>query len=233
MSSQSGKKIGSLDRSCSEIVSELKSMANPANVEGMARFGISSKNTLGVSIPAIRKMAKNIGRNHALALELWSTEIHEARLLAGFIDEPEKVTTEQMDAWAADFESWDICDQVCSNLFDKTPFAYIKAVEWSKRQKEFVKRAGFVLMAALAVHDKKAPDEKLATFLPLILHESADDRNFVRKAVNWALRQIGKRNSNLQTKALKTAKEMLSYDSKSAKWIATDAIRELQSKHFK
>ena len=137
-----------------------------------------------------------------------------------------------MDAWAADFESWDICDQVCSNLFDKTPFAYDKAVEWSKRREEFVKRAGFVLMAELAVHDKKATDEKLAEFLPLILHESTDDRNFVRKAVNWALRQIGKRNSNLQTKSLKTAKEMLSYNSKSAKWIARDAIGELQSKNF-
>ena len=208
-------------------------MANSANVEGMSRYGISSKNTLGVSVPVLRKMAKEIGRNHTLAQRLWSSGIHEARLLAGFIDEPVKVTQEQMEAWAADFESWDVCDQVCSNLFDKTSFAYVKAEEWSSRQEEFVKRAGFVLMAALAVHDKKAPDEKLTVFLPLILRESTDERNFVRKAVNWALRQIGKRNSNLHTEALKTANKILGLDSKSARWIASDAIRELQNKHFK
>jgi 3-methyladenine DNA glycosylase AlkD len=207
-------------------------MANSANVEGMARFGISSKNTLGISVPALRKMARDIGRSHTLAQELWSSEIHEARLLAGFIDEPDKVTQEQMEEWAAGFDSWDVCDQVCSNLFDKTPFAYGKAVEWSGRQEEFVKRAGFVLMAALAVHDKKAPDEKLAAFLPLIFRESKDERNFVRKAVNWALRQIGKRNSNLHGKALKTAEEILTLDSKSARWVANDAIRELEKKAF-
>ena len=199
----------------------------------MERFGINPKNTLGVSIPIIRKMGKEIEKNHYLAQQLWSSGIHEARILAGLIDDSKLVNEEQMENWVKDFDSWDICDQVCSNLFDKTPYAYKKALEWSKRKEEFVKRAGFVLMACLAVHDKKAKDTELLKFLPIIKKEATDERNFVRKAVNWALRQIGKRNKNLQKEAIRTAKEILNIESKSAKWIASDAIRELESKKIK
>ena len=180
----------------------------------MARFGIYSNNTYGVSIPTLRKTAKDTGKNHALALKLWSSGIHEARLLAGMIDSPEDVTEEQMESWVKDFNSWDVCDQVCSNLFDKTGFAYKKAVEWSKRDEEFVKRAGFVLMAALAVHDKSAKDKAFVKFLPIIKRESVDSRNFVKKAVNWALRQIGKRNTYLNKEAIKTAKDIRDLNSK-------------------
>ena len=212
-----------------EILIKLKSLSNPKAVAGMARFGINPKDTFGVSIPVLRKMAKQIGKNHLLAQKLWTSGIHEARILAGMIDPPEEVTEKQMEKWVKDFDSWDVCDQVCSNLFDKTKFAHKKAIEWSKRREEFVKRAGFVLMAALAVHDKETGDKEFLKFLPIIKREATDDRNFVKKAVNWALRQIGKRNSALNKIAIQTAKEIQKIDSKSAKWIASDAIRELTS----
>ncbi|MFH1386916.1 MAG: DNA alkylation repair protein, partial [bacterium] len=169
-----------------EIIQELKKHSSPKNIAGMARFGINPKNTQGISIPILRGMAKKIGKDHQLAAELWQTKIHEARLLAGFIDDHKLVTTKQMEKWARDFDSWDICDQVCSNLFDKTPYAYQKAKQWTKSNKEFVRRAGFVMMACLAVHDKKAPDEKFLPFFLLIEKYSTDERNFVKKAVNWA-----------------------------------------------
>jgi len=211
------------------ILAKLRSMSNPKAVEGMARFGINPKNTYGVSIPTLRAMAKAIGRDHALAQQLWSSGVHEARILATMIDSPRSVTEEQMEQWVRDLDSWDVCDQCCSNLFDKTEFAYQKAVEWSKRKEEFVKRAGFVLMATLAVHDTKAKDEEFVKFLPLIKGESTDDRNFVKKAVNWALRQVGKRNAVLNKEAIKTATEIQKVNSKSAKWVASDALRELTS----
>ena len=212
-----------------DIIRKIKSLSNPEAVKGMARFGINPENTYGVSIPNLRDMAKEIGKDHALAQQLWASGIHEARLLASFIDEAGMVTGAQMESWVRDFDSWDVCDQCCSSLFDKTKFAHQKAVEWSEREEEFVKRAGFTLMAALAVHDKKATDEVFASFLPLIKREAGDSRNFVKKAVNWALRQIGKRNRNLNQMALKTAEEIQRIDSKSARWIANDAIRELTS----
>ena len=211
----------------SEIIQKIKSQANSENVAGMARFGINPANTYGVSIPILRKMAREIGKEHELALELWASGIHEARLLACFIDRPDMVTGEQMEGWVKDFDSWDVCDQCCSNLFDRTPVAHQKAVAWCEREEEFVRRAGFVLMAALSVHDKKAPDEAFIKFLPLMKKYAADERNFVKKAVNWALRQIGKRNLNLNEMAVKTAGEIKQIDSKSARWIAGDAIREL------
>ncbi len=161
-----------------------------------------------------------------MAQELWDSGLHEARILAGFIDEPEMVTEEQMESWMKDFDSWDVCDQVCG-LFVKTKLPYQKAMEWSRREEVFVKRAAFALMAWLAVHDKNAADEKLAKFLPVIRRESADDRNFVKKAVNWALRQIGKRNLTLNKLAIQTAREIQKGESRSAKWIASDALREL------
>jgi 3-methyladenine DNA glycosylase AlkD len=213
----------------SEILDRLQALSDPKAVEGMARFGIIPENTYGVSIPNLRKIAKELGTDHHLAQELWLSGIHEAKILASMIDDPEEVTEVQMERWVKDFDSWDICDQCCSNLFDKTDLAYQKAVEWSAREEEFVKRAGFVLMATLAVHDKKAEDETFLQFLPLIKRESTDARNFVKKAVNWALRQIGKRNIVLNTKAIETAKEIREFETRSAQWIAVDALRELTS----
>jgi len=212
-----------------KILSKLKSMGSQRNREGMARFGINVKNAYGTSVVNIRKLKKSIKRNHELADKLWKTGNHEARMLAAFIDEPDKVTEKQMDSWVKDFDSWDICDQCCSNLFDKTPFAYKKAVEWTGKKEEFVRRAGFTMMAVLAVHDKEAKDSDFYKFFPLIKKYSTDERNFVRKAINWALRQIGKRNKALNRKAIKLAKEIQKIDSKSARWIANDAIRELES----
>ncbi len=210
-----------------DIIEKLKSLSDPEAVKGMARFGINPENTYGVSVPNLRKLAKEIRVDHSLAEQLWASGIHEARVLASMVDDPKLTTEEQMDTWVKDFDSWDVCDQCCMNLFDKTEFAYQKAAEWSKREEEFIKRAGFALMATLAVHDKKATDEGFLKFLPMIKRESADRRNFVKKAVNWALRQIGKRNPNLNKLAIKTAEEIQEIDSKSARWIAADAIREL------
>ena len=213
----------------SQIIKKLKSLSNSKNVEGMARFGINPKKTLGIGIPVLRKMAKEIGKNHKLALELWDSGIHEARILAGFIDEPTKVTERQMEKWVKDFDSWDVCDQVCSSLFDKTDFVWKKVEEFTGRKREFVKRTGFTLMACLAVHDKKAQDKDFIKLLPIIKKEATDERNFIKKAVNWALRQIGKRNKNLNKEAIKMAQEILKIENKTARWIASDAIRELTS----
>jgi 3-methyladenine DNA glycosylase AlkD len=210
-----------------EIIEKIEALADPEAVKGMARFGINPEKTYGVSLYTLRKMAREIGRDHAVAGQLWSSGIHEARLLASLVDRPEMVTEAQMESWVGDFNSWDVCDQCCGNLFDRTEFAHGKAVEWSEREEEFVKRAGFTLMATLAVHDKKASDEEFLKFMPLIVKESSDGRNFVKKAVNWALRQIGKRNLSLNKAAIKTAEEIRQSDAKSARWIAADAIREL------
>jgi len=212
-----------------DILKKLKSSSNPKAVEGMVRFGINPENTYGVSIPSLRKMAKETGKNHPLAQQLWASGIHEARILASMIDDPKMVTEEQMERWVEDFNSWDICDQCCMNLFDKTSLAYHKAVEWSSREEEFISRASFAMIACLASHDKKADDKQFEPFFPIIIREALDNRNFVKKAVNWALRQIGKRNLSLNNRALKTAREIQTIDSKSAKWIASDAIRELTS----
>ena len=217
----------SLKTSADQIIQKLKSLANPKNVEGMARFGISPNNTLGISVPVLRDIAREAGKDHQLAQELWASGIHEARILACFIDKPEMVTELQMESWVKDFDSWDVCDLCCSDLFDRTKFAHQKAVEWSGREEEFVKRAGFTLMAALAVHDKKASDADFLKFLPIIKRESTDERNFAKKAVNWALRNMGKRNLDLNKMAIKTAEEIQKIDSKSARWIAADALREL------
>lgn len=220
-----------------EIIAKLKLLSNPKNIEGMKRFAVGGKNTLGISIPILRKIAKDLNREykndanakHKLALTLFASGIHEARILAGMIDEPGLVTEKQMDSWIADFDSWDVCDQICMNLFDKTKFAYEKASEWTKRKPEFEKRAGFALIACLAWHDKLAPDEKFIKFLPIMKRESTDERNFVRKAVNWALRHIGKRNMRLRAEALKTAEEIKKINNKTARWVAGDAIRELNN----
>ena len=208
---------------------ELRAKRDATAVAGMKRFGIVGKEVLGVSVPELRSLAKKAGRSHGLALELWNTGIHEARIIAALVDEPERVTSDQMDNWAAEFDSWDVCDACCGNLFDKTKFAYAKAMKWSKAEAEFVKRAGFSMMAELAVHDKAAEDAKFVKFFSAIKAGSTDDRNFVKKSVNWALRQIGKRNARLNKKAITVAEEIGKLDSKSARWISADALRELKS----
>jgi len=212
------------------VIKELRKHANKKYKEDMKRTKGDYKYSIGVPIPKIRLIAKNIGKNHMLAQELWKTNINEARILASIIDEPDKVTEKQMEKWVKDFRTWGLCDQCCTDLFDKTPFAYKKVIEWTKRKEEFVKRAGFTMIAVLAVHDKKASNSVFIRFLPIIKGGSTDERNFVKKAVNWALREIGKRNKNLNGAAIKAAKEIRKIDSKSARWIASDAIRELESK---
>jgi 3-methyladenine DNA glycosylase AlkD len=212
---------------CNETLDRLRSLGDPKNVAGMARYGIHATKAFGVSAPNLRKLAKEVGRDHDLAGQLWRTGVLDARVMAALIDDPAKVTVRQMERWAKDFDSWAVCDSACCCLFDKTPYAWDKAVEWTSRREEYVKRAGFVLMAALAVHDKKTPDERFETFLPLIAEHATDDRNFVKKAVNWALRQIGKRSRHLNEAAIRTAREIRLIDSRSARWIASDALREL------
>ena len=212
-----------------EILARLRESGNPDGLAGMARYGIATENALGVSVPALRGLARELGKDHALALALWETGVHEARMLAGLVDDPAAVTEEQMEAWACDFDSWDLCDGVCANLFDRTPLAWAKAREWAAREATFTKRAGFALMAALAVHDKKAPDGAFLDLLPLIVREATDERNFVKKAVNWALRQIGKRDRALHAAAIAAAGEIRALDAKAARWIASDALRELES----
>jgi len=212
------------------ILKKMKSMANPGNIAGMARYGIRPRSkVLGISVPSLRAMAKEIGKDHRLALRLWRSGVHEARLLACFIDEPKEVTEEQMEEWVRGFDSWDVCDLCCSNLLDRTELAYRKAFEWSAMDEEFVRRAGYVMMAALSVHDKAADDDQFLAFLPVIIDGSGDERNFVKKAVNWALRQIGKRNRRLNRAAIKAGEEIARSKSSSAKWIASDALRELKS----
>jgi 3-methyladenine DNA glycosylase AlkD len=212
---------------CAEILTSLRARANPANVAGMARYGINVNGTLGVTVAELRRLARAIGRDHALAGELWSSGIHEARILATIVGEPARVTRRQMDAWARDFDSWDVCDAACHNLFRYTPHAWETAVKWSSSQREFVRRAGFSIMAGLAVKDKKSPDERFLTLLPLIAAAATDERNMVRKAVNWALRSIGKRNARLRRAAIAEAQRIRALDSRSARWIAGDALREL------
>jgi 3-methyladenine DNA glycosylase AlkD len=204
-------------------------LGSPAAAEGAARYGIRVANLWGVSAPDLRRLAREIGRDRKLASQLWRTGVHDARLLATLIDDPARVTPPQMERWARDFNSWAVCDAACCCLFDKTPYAWDKAVEWTHRKPEYVKRAGFVLMAALAVHDKKAPDERFEVFLPLLVKHATDERNFVKKAVNWALRQIGKRNRRLNSLAIRTAEDIRRIDSRAARWIASDALRELTS----
>ena len=212
-----------------KIISELETLKNDKSVEGMKRFGIVTKHAYGVSVPELRKIAKKIGKNHELALKLWEIDYRETRILASMIDEPDKVTEEQMEDWVKDFDNWEICDQVCQNLFVYSKYAVKKAIEWSEREEEFIKRAGFTLMAVLAVKDKKAEDSLFEKFFPIIKREAVDERNFVKKAVNWALRQIGKRNLELNRRAIEVASEIIKMDFPSAKWIARDAIRELNS----
>ena len=212
-----------------EAVRALKELADYNNVVGMARYGISPDGLLGVPIPMLHALAKRAGTDHALALGLWETGIHEARILAAFVGDPDLLSEGEMESWAADFDSWDVVDQVCNKLFRRSRFAWVKAEEWTRRPEEFVKRAGFVLMTQLAVHEKKVPAATFLPFLETIEREASDKRNFVKKAVNWALRQIGKRDPELNAAAIAVAARLRESDSAAARWVGSDALRELQS----
>lgn len=211
-----------------EVLNAIKKFSTPEGIKKKAYFGITEVGNFGLTSPQIKTIARDIGKNHGLALELWKTSILEARHIAVLIADKNQVTEKLMDKWVKDFNSWDIVDDCCGKLFCKTPFAYEKAAEWSGRKKEFEKRAGFALMATLAVHDKNAKDIEFEKFFPFLLRESHDERNFVRKSINWALRQIGKRNERLCKKVIKLSKDILKKDDKSSRWIATDALRELK-----
>ncbi len=212
-----------------DVMEQLQSKAKKDQLEGMARFAIVGEQRLGVSVPDMRKIAKEIGKDHQLALDLWDTGVPEGMIVAGMIAEPGKLTERQMEAWVVDINSWDICDQVCMNLFEKSPLAEEKIYEWSQREEEFVKRTAYALIACLAWHDKKASDEAFTKYFPVIVSGATDERNFVKKAVNWALRNIGKRNQALNRAAIQVAHQIQDIDSKSARWIASNAIRELES----
>jgi 3-methyladenine DNA glycosylase AlkD len=215
--------------SVKDVLDKLQSKARPEQLKGMAKYGMAVEQRLGVSVPDMRKLSKEIGKDHKLALDLWKTGIAEARIVASMIGDPDKLTEDEMEDWVKDINSWDVCDQVCDNLFEKNRLAWKKIIDWSEREEEFVKRTAFSLIACLAWHDKKASDEKFIELFPVIIREATDERNFVKKAVNWALRNIGKRNLNLNEAAINTAREIQRLDSKVARWIAADAIRELES----
>ncbi|KZX11905.1 DNA alkylation repair protein [Methanobrevibacter filiformis] len=212
-----------------KIIKTFEKLADPEQVDGMARFGINPKNTYAIRMPVIKKIAKDYKNNHSLALDLWKIDTRETRILASLVDVPKEVTSNQMDNWAEEFDYWEICDQCCINLFRKTEFAYEKIQTWSESEKEFVKRAAFALIATLAVHDKNQKDEAFIELLDLVEKHSNDNRKLVKKAVNWALRQIGKKNMKLNEIAIEKAKEIDKIDSKAAHWIAKDALRELQN----
>ena len=213
------------------IVARLRRIRSPRDIEGQRRYGISPRGEqFGIRAPVLRDIARRHRRDHALALGLWATAVHEARIIATLTDDPRQVTRRQMEQWIRDCDNWAVTDACCCVLFDRTPFAIEKARQWTTRKAEYVKRAGFVLMAGLAVHRKELPDAEFLEFLPAIRREATDERNFVKKAVNWALRQIGKRNPRLRRAAMVTAKDIRKLDSRSARWIAADALRELEKR---
>jgi 3-methyladenine DNA glycosylase AlkD len=217
------------DARVSEILAWLKRRGTKRNREGMARYGIVAKHVFGVSVADLRTLAKRHRPDHVLAAALWETGWYEARMLAAFVDDPALVTPRQMDRWARDFENWAICDTVCFHLFDKTPHAWRRIDAWAKRRDEFVKRAAFALVASLALHDRRSGDETFARLLPLIERAAADDRNFVRKGVNWALRAVGHRSAALNRSATQLARRLAASPLSSARWIGRDALRELTS----
>lgn len=210
-----------------EIIREFKGLRNERNIEGMKRYGINVDTAFGITAPVLTGISKRYRFNHTLALELWNTSYHDARLLASMIDNPEEVTRKQLNKWVKDFDSWDVCDCCCNRLFRKVSFIEEFIPIWCRDKREFVKRAGFSMIAQLAVHKKSAPDSEFENYFDLITESSTDERNFVKKAVNWALRQIGKRNKSLNKKTLKISQKLLTFSSKSSGWIARDAIREL------
>jgi len=214
-------------RQVREALAYLKRRGSRKNVEGMARYGIRTKKVFGVSMAAMRELAKKFGRSHELAEALWRTEWYEARILASFVDEPEKVTPAQMDRWCRGFDNWAVCDTVCFHLFDKTPHAFEKIAKWSQSDEEFVKRAAFALLASLALHDKKSGDEPFALCLRLVEAAATDDRNFVKKGVSWGLRGVGRRSPALHEAAVALASRLSSSTSATARWIGKDVLRDI------
>jgi 3-methyladenine DNA glycosylase AlkD len=215
--------------SVKDILARLESLKNPKNIEGMKRFGITPKQCFGVSMPVLRELGKEMGKNHDLAQELWAIDTRETRILASLVDEKDKVTEAQMDLWVKEFSYWEIVDQVIINLFEHTPFAFKKALEWSLRGAEFERRAGFVLIARIAGRNKTIKRSELEPFIPLIIKGSTDDRAGVKKAVNWALRELGKRDLESHKLAIDVAQRIAKLDSTAARWVASDALRELRS----
>lgn len=215
------------DDRAAEVLKWLERRGTKRNRDGMARYGIIAQHVFGVSVADVRDLGKRLGRDHELALALWDTGWYEARMLTAFVDEPDRVTSRQMDRWARDFDNWAICDGICFHLFDKTPLAWLKVEAWAPRREEFVTRAAFALLAALALHDKKAPDERFLAALPLIEPAASDERNFVKKGVSWALRGIGSRNAPLHAAALDLARRLTASESAAARWIGKDAIKDL------
>lgn len=211
-----------------ELVERLRRMGSEAARRGMARYGINVDRALGIPVTALRRMARDLPKDHDLASALWATGIHEARILASMVEQPERVTGRQMDRWVRDLDSWDLCDLCCGNVFWKTPLADDRSVRWAARRAEFVRRASFALMATAAAKDRGATEERFLRYLPVIEAASDDERNFVKKAVNWALRQIGKRNASLHGAAVDAARRIGRRSSRSARWIAADALRELE-----
>jgi len=211
------------------VIETLRSLGNAKNVEGMKRYRIDAQQAFGVPAPAIRTLAKTIGTNHTLAMELWESGYHEARILAALIADPQKATLRLLDHWAGDLQNWAQCDACCAEFFEKTEFAYRLPFRWASVEKEFVRRAGIVMIAVMAVHHKKTDDDEFEKFFPLLRQYASDERNFVKKAVNWALRQVGKRNLRLNKKSIALAKEILNIPSPSARWIANDALIELRN----
>ena len=209
-------------------VAELMRMGTKKTRDGMARYAIPSNNAFGVPVGQIRELAKRLGRNHELAQALWDSGWYEARMLATFVDEPNLVTPAQMDRWCKDFDNWAICDTACFHLFDKTPHAFKKVSQWSKRKDEFVKRGAFALLASLALHDKKSDDRLFAECLPLIEKAATDDRNFVKKGVSWALRGVGRRSPDLKASALILSEQLAASPNSTARWIGKDALRDLK-----
>lgn len=212
-----------------DTLRRLRALADTKSIEGMRRVGITPAAALGVKIPQLRALAHQIGSDHRLALALWEERLRETMILASMIAQIGETTEDLMERWAADFYDWEVTDQTCMNLFEKTPFAVSKARQWSDRPEEFVRRAGFVLIARLAVSDKKAADELFLSFFPEIKQGVTDGRAGVKKAVNWAIRQIGKRNRRLNAEAILLSEQIARIDSGPARWIAADAIRELKS----
>jgi len=215
--------------SVEEVLKKLESQAMPDKVQGMARYGMTAERRLGVSVPNMRSIAKETGKDHDLALRLWEIGIPEARIVAAMVDRPEELTERQMDEWVAGLNSWDVCDQVCMSLFRKSPLAWKKIIEWSEREEEYVKRAAYALIACLAWYDKEAGDQRFSGLFPVIKRGATDERNYVRKAVSWALRNIGKRNRKLNRAALEVAEDIGQMDTRAARWIASDVKKELSS----
>ena len=220
-------KIAIAKKQVDAVMTSLRERSTQHDLDNLPRFGITAPKALGVSVANIRKIAKELGRDHDLAAALWDTGWYEARMLASFVDEPARVTPSQMDRWCRDFDNWGICDTLCFHLFDRTPHAWAKIEKWSSARGEFVKRAAFALLASVALHDKKAPDAPFLASLPLIEAAADDDRNFVKKGVNWALRSVGRRNATLRGAAIEVSQRLIESPQPAARWVGRDALKEL------